>query len=387
MKKILLIFALFVYLSNTKVVNAIVDPNAAPNNKYGIHIIDENDLYDAANLVNSSGGDWGYVTMVISDKDRSIEKWQKIMELMRSWHLIPIIRLATHLEGDTWVKPIIEDSKEWVDFLINLHWVTKNRYIIFFNEPNHAKEWGGEINPAEYARILTLFSQNLKNASPDFFILPAGLDASAPNGNLTMEEEVFLRQMIKAQPDVFSYIDGWTSHSYPNPGFAGKVTGVGKGTIRTYSWEMETLKSMGQKIDLPIFITETGWPHTEGIPPNNTYLSANQIGQYIKIAAEAVWNDPQIVVVSPFVLNYQSYPFSNFSWKKVGGGEFYEFYDIYKQITKVAGKPELARVFEKFEGLKIKDISDSDEYTKMRLPISLFSFPYWRSIFYRVFKL
>jgi len=378
-------FILFIFsVSN---VNAIVDPLAVSNNKYGIHIIDENDLYDAANLVNSSGGDWGYVTMVISENDRVIEKWQKIMDLMRNLHLIPIIRIATHLNNDWWEKPKVEEIPEWVEFLSRLHWISKNRYIILFNEPNHAKEWGNEINPTEYARILTLFSQKLKSVSPDFYILPAGLDASAPNGNVTMSEEIFLSKMIEAQPDIFSYIDGWTSHSYPNPGFTGSVTDEGKGSIRTFKWEIETLKSMNQKTDLPIFITETGWPHKEGLPFNNKYFYANQISQNLKIAAETVWNDPRIVVVSPFVLNYQAYPFSNFSWKKVGGNEFYEFYDTYKQIPKIAGIPELAKVFEKLDGLKINDVSENNDNIKMRFPISFFTYSYWRSLFYRLFKL
>jgi len=41
-------------------VSAIENPIARPNNFFGIHILDENDLDDAAKLINSSGGDWGY---------------------------------------------------------------------------------------------------------------------------------------------------------------------------------------------------------------------------------------------------------------------------------------------------------------------------------------
>lgn len=374
----IIIISILIFIPNTKSIFAVVDPLAAPNNKYGIHIIDENDLYDAANLVNSSGGDWGYVTLVITDKDRNLEKWQKSMELMRNLHLIPIIRIATHLNSDMWEKPKEEDISEWVDFLSRLHWVSKNRYIVLFNEPNHAKEWAGELNPAEYARLLILFSQKLKAASQDFFILPAGLDASAPNGRETMNEEDFLRQMIETRSDVFSYIDGWTSHSYPNPGFRGKVTDSGRGSLQTYKWELDLLKSFGQNLSLPVFITETGWTHEVGL---------ENISRYLKDASESVWSDENIIAITPFILNYQAYPFVNFSWKKPGNNGFFDFYDSYKQITKVAGKPELARVFEKFEGLKIKDFNQSEGDAKVSFPKSFFSFSFWRSLFYGIFKL
>ena len=56
---------------------AISNPLAVPNNRYGIHIADPNDIPDVAPLVNSSGGDWGYVTLVIPKTDQNSEAWQK----------------------------------------------------------------------------------------------------------------------------------------------------------------------------------------------------------------------------------------------------------------------------------------------------------------------
>ena len=40
-------------------VAAAYDPLSVPNNRFGIHIVDPNDVADAAKLVNSSKGDWG----------------------------------------------------------------------------------------------------------------------------------------------------------------------------------------------------------------------------------------------------------------------------------------------------------------------------------------
>jgi len=320
---------------------AITDPLNLPNNKYGIHITDENDLVNAAALVNSSGGDWGYVTVVMREDQRYKEKWNDIFGRMRQLHLIPIIRLATHLEGDTWVKPYETGINEWVEFLANLNWVSKNRYVILFNEPNHAKEWGNTLDPKEYAKFTKTIAEKLKNKSPDFFILAAGLDASAPLGSSTMDEETFLRRMLSAQPEYFDYIDGWASHSYPNPGFSGRIRDRGKGTLRTFLWEKKLLKSLGIDKNLPIFITETGWAHKEGSQINSRFYTAEDVADLIYYAADSIWQEPSIVAVTPFILNYQTFPFSQFSWQMLKTELFYPQFDVYRSLPKVAGRPIL----------------------------------------------
>lgn len=356
MKIVLSIFLFFLSLVFTLPVYAIVNPNERVNNKYGIGVIDENDYPSAAELVNASG-DWGYITIVINDNDRNIVKWQKNFDLLRSLHLIPIVRLATHPEGDTWVKPKMEDAKSWTAFLGNLYWVTKNRYIVIFNEPNHTLEMGGDLNPKEYAQILATYATNLKETSDDFFILPAGMDASAPNGPQTMDEVDFLKSMLRTQPDIFTHIDGWTSHSYPNPGFSGKVTDIGRGTLRTYLWELDVLKDLGLTAKLPVFITETGWAHEEGLTINHAFYTSETISSFIKDTASSIWNDPNIVAITPFILNYKSYPFAHFSWAKPDGGSFYSFYDTYKNLAKVSGEPVLNTIFENIDSLALKNLN------------------------------
>jgi len=338
----ILLFILQVFHSRFIVtVHGIYDPLSVPNNKYGIHIIDENDLQNAAALVNSSNGSFGYVTIVIAERERNVEKWKQIFQRMRELELIPILRLATRLEGIVWAAPKERDATEWVSFLSALPWYTKNRYIVLFNEPNHAKEWGGELAPENYAQILKTFSSFLKSSSDDFFILPAGLDASAPNGPDTLDEATYLLRMKNEVPDVFEYIDGWTSHSYPNPGFVGTLTQTGKGSMRTFEWELAFLKSLGVNRALPIFITETGWPHNEGTSRVSNYYSVDTINDLIVEAAQTIWSDERIVAVTPFVLNYQSQPFSHFSWQVLGSHSFYPHFDSYRSLAKIQGVPVL----------------------------------------------
>jgi hypothetical protein len=340
MKKYLITIILTLILLTVKTheVNAIVNPLDYPNNKFGIHIATTDDLLDAADLVNSSGGDWGYVTFVIREDERDKDRWQKVFNKMRQLHLIPIVRIATIQENGGWKKPDIKEVDAWVNFFQSLNWVVKNRYIIVFNEPNHTKEWGGEINANEYATYLKNISIRLKEKSEDYFILPAGFDASASSSASSLDEALYLKQMIQDQHDVFDHIDGWTSHSYPNPDFSGNLSDQGRGSVNTYKWEINLLKSFGVEKQYPIFITETGWAHN-GEGDNKKYRSVNEISEIYKEVFNKSWIDNNIVAITPFILNYVDDPFSIFSWKK-SDGSFYSFYQTVKDLEKQEGKPK-----------------------------------------------
>lgn len=332
MKKIFVtfLFTILIIFISPAIVFAKNNPDSVENNKFGIHINSENDLKDAATLVNSSGGDWGYVTFVITENERDRARWQRSFDEMRRKHLIPIIRIATNAEGEYWKIPSDAEINNWVAFLNSLNWVIQNRYIIIGNEPNHAKEWGGEIDPATYATYLNNFARKLHEASTDFFVLPAGLDASAKNTISTMDEALFLRKMLTSEPNLFDNLDGWTSHSYPNPDFSGSEYDKGKGSINTYDWELTYLQSLGIMKYLPVFITETGW--------SNKTLDPNNISEKYEYAFKNIWNDPRIIAVTPFILNYPDSPFEEFTWRKKDG-TFYPYYDSYKNIEKVSGNP------------------------------------------------
>jgi len=330
------IFALGVFVP--KNVRAIENPLNFPNNTFGIHILSEADIDDAANLVNSSGGEWGYVTLVIRKDERDTTRWQQVFDELRRKKLIPIVRLATIQTENGWEKPSFDEIDGWVSFLNSLNWVVENRYVIVGNEPNHAIEWGGEINPESYGDYLVEISKKLKTTSGDFFILPAGLDASAPNGEDTMSEATFLQKMVEEKKDLFNFIDGWSSHSYPNPNFSGPVGAEGRGTLKTYEWELEYLKNLGLDKELPVFITETGWAHD--MDKNVLgYKSDSLIASYLKKAYMDVWNDSRIVAITPFVLNYSDSPFDIFSWKKKDGNGFYDFYYEIQKLPKPKGEP------------------------------------------------
>lgn len=308
MIKNLAIFFTFLifFLLNYEPALAITDPASVPNNKFGIHIFSEKDLVDAAKLVNTNG-DWGYVTVVITEAERDRNRWQNVFDQMRHLHLIPVIRIATKARGNIWEKPKNIEIDNWVKFFNSLNWVVKNRYVVIGNEPNLDNEWGGESDPKAYTLYLKDFSEKLRSASNDFFVLPAGL---APEPN----EFKFIKSMLKFQPNIFDYVDGWTSHSYPST------------STRLYKDETKFINK-----NLPVFITETGW--------SNKNYSEEEINKKLVDAYQNIWNDSRVIAVTPFILNYPQSPFGVFSWTRPDGS-FYSFYDTVQNLPKIKGEPE-----------------------------------------------
>lgn len=357
---IMLLFLLFTVPCNLFPVYAITDPLSVPNNRFGIHIIQAtpDESSPAAKLVNTNG-DWGYVTVLVESKDRDHDKWQEFFNDLRRRHLIPLIRLATQPDPPAggWKRPYEGEEQAWADFLDALTWPTKNRYVIVYNEPNHAGEWGNNVDAKDYAKVLDRTITALKAKNSDFFVLNAGFDASAPSQAPKYEDQVtFMRLMDEEAPGIFERLDGWVSHSYPNPDFAGSPDAVGRGTIRTYAWEMEQLQNLGVNKKLPIFITETGWKHAEGINYDPKLPDTETVSGYFRKAFEDAWNPGRIVAVTPFLLSYQEAPFDHFSFKKLTGEkqkeklpdtkvlsvqypEYYSMYQAIMDFPKVAGAP------------------------------------------------
>lgn len=363
----LLIFTLLLFIFIPKNVYAIVDPLATPNNKFGIHIIQAipDESSPAASLVNNNG-DWGYITVLIESKDRNHEKWQEFFNDLRRRHLIPIVRLATQPVDSHWLRPYEGEEIAWADFLNKLNWPTKNRYVIIYNEPNHGKEWGDVVDAKDYANVLNKTITALKNKDEDFFVLNAGFDASAPAKPPEFEDQItFMRQMNEAVPGIFEKLDGWVSHSYPNPNFSGSPSAYGRGSIRTWYWELQQLRNLGNSKDLPIFITETGWKHAEGIDYDKNLPTADDVSRNFNLAFQSAWDSDRIVAVTPFLLNYQEFPFDHFSFKEISGSEnskYYPQFQLIKDLPKTKGQPKQENKAELTKGEIFSSLSQNQTY-------------------------
>ena len=336
MKKLLLILVLFALFLNVHIhVFAVENPLDVPNNRFGIHILFTDELQKSAKLINSNGGDWGYVTIPIQSGDRNLLKWQKFMDESRNLHVVPIIRLAS--EGDyfntkVWRKPNTFDIVDFANFLNSLDWPTKNRYVVVFNEVNRADEWGGNVSPNEYADLLNFAIQTFKARSDDFFIISAGLDNASANTNFSLDEYTFLQQMYASFPEVLSEVDGMASHSYPNPAFSQPPSLKTAHSITSFLYEQSYIKNLTGK-SLPIFITETGWDKNK--------VSEQIIANYFTQSFTDIWTE-NVVAITPFLLSASAGPFEQFSFLNRDNSPS-QMYAAVEQFPKTKGNPVLAQ--------------------------------------------
>jgi len=293
---LLCLFIVAVYWSPVQV-------SAAP--LVGIHILEPSELDNADQALKDL--DSKYVTIPIRTDDLDHKKWRQFFETAEQKNIIPIVRLATEYdtESDAWKIPTRQDIVRFAHFFSAMPWNGDKRYVIIFNEPNHSNEWGGTINAAGYADVLSFSSSWLKTEPFDYVVLPAGLDAAAPSGAKTMESFEYIDEMVEAEPDILSKIDMWNSHAYPNPGFSSSAYKSAKNAIDGWEYELNYLSSK-HETDLDVMITETGWDQRN--------FSQYQLTQYYEHALETVWNDSRIKGITPFILNGNNGIFNHFSF-------------------------------------------------------------------------
>lgn len=369
MQFVVFLINLFLFLSINSWANAVYDPTSVANNKVGIHILFPSELESAVKIVNNDNkAGWGYVTIPIQAGDRDRVKWQKFFDECRKDKVIPIIRVATVPDGSNWVTPNSYDLIDFANFLGDLQWPTQNRYIIIFNEVNRSDEFGGYVSPEQYADILANASDIFKAKSSDFFILPAGLDNAASNSQKSMNPRQYLERMYLHRPDIFDKIDGWTSHAYPNPGFSSRPNLSGVNKINSFVSDLRLIHQFTIK-KLPVFITETGW--------SNQNLSDYQVGLYYDYAFKNVWNDPNIIAVTPFLLDAKDGPFKQFSFMN-DSGQPKEFVSVFSSFA-TEGSPLIAPVITPM-------IETSPTATPEALPTSVPEKPSIMSVFRNLFS-
>ncbi len=315
---------------------AVDNPLEKPNNFYGIHILFPSELEEAAKLVNSNGGSWGYVTIPIQSTDLDIEKWQGFMDDAKKYKVIPILRLATQpnpFSTSVWRKPNEYDIIDFSNFLSSLSWPTKIKYVILFNEVNRSDEWGGETpNPEEYAKLVSFAYDTFKKKDPNFYIILSGMDAAAPNDyKKYINGFTYLEDLTSY--DIQSKIDGFSSHSYPNPGFSSYPSETKKLGVASYKYEYGLLNSNSNK-KIPVFITETGW--------GSKSLPDSIVSKYFQMTFSQIWDKDKdkIVAVTPFLLSATG-PFDAFSLI-ANGKEKLSYKGIF-DLSKMKGDPVLEK--------------------------------------------
>jgi hypothetical protein len=288
---------------------AFVSPAQAISGKImGVHILSPVDLDYAIQLLkqDQESNEWHFLTIPLTLDDMNrLEYWQDFFKKLKQYKFIPIVRLATRVNHGIWEQPNRKQIVGMFNFMNQLDWPQDERLVIVFNEVNHAKEWGNQIDPISYAQILEFAANWAHTEEANYKILPAAMDLAAPNGPDTMEAFTYLDQMYHYNPWIFSHVDFWNSHSYPNPGFSSSPTQTGKNSIRGFEHELAYLRRRTGN-DYRVIITETGWVDNRHTRPWLT--------QYYLYAMQHVWTHPQVIGVTPFLLRGAPGPFSTFSF-------------------------------------------------------------------------
>lgn len=293
----------------------------------GVHILHPGEVSSVRDLLTENNDEWHYVTIPFSlvDVDK-LELWDDFFHQAKEHKIIPLVRLASKFEDQAWSVPSRYEVVRMLNALSALDWSTDERYIIIFNEPNHAKEWGGKIDPVSYAQTLEFAAAWAKTEDKNFKILPAGLDLAAANTSETMESSLYLSKMLAYNPDLFDNVDYWNSHSYPNPGFSSSPTRTGKNSISGFKYELELLKQKTGR-EFEVFITETGWQ-------DNIYTN-RYLESYYTYALQHVWSDERVKCVTPFLLQGSPGPFASFSFLDAGGQPTAQYLALQKALRNV----------------------------------------------------
>jgi len=275
----------------------------------GMHVLNPEEFSAAKKSLSVDGeieDQWYYMTVPLTLDDIDDQpRWQKLFNDARENKVIPIVRLATRFENGSWKQPDRKEVVDLITFLEKLEWPTENRHIIIFNEVNHSKEWGGEVDPASYAEVFRFASNWAHSEDASFIVLPAAMDLAAPNGRNTLEAFNYLSSMYAEDQEIFSYADAWNSHSYPNPGFSTSPTKTDKMSLRGFEHELAFLADKTETI-LPVYITETGWEDSRATRP--------WLASYYEFALQHIWTKDKVVAVTPFIYKGSPGPFSGFSF-------------------------------------------------------------------------
>lgn len=276
----------------------------------GIHILEPEEVEAAREVMDKREGHWGYVVVPMRLDQLDYQRWQEFFDKAQELSIVPIVRLASEIDGNKWKRPTRADVVEQVEFLSRLNWHVDKRRVIVYNEPNHAGEWGGGVDVEDYGALLKFAAEWMHTEDENYVVLPAGLDAAAPNGSETMDSLVFVRRMAEAEPEVLKVIDAWTSHSYPNPGFSASVYNQGKNGLWGFDYELGLVEELSGR-ELPVYITETGWDQTK--------VTVGQLEAYYSYSMEEIWSDERVAAVTPFILNGNNGLFEGFSFKRPDG--------------------------------------------------------------------
>ncbi len=169
--------------------------------------------------------------------------------------------------------------------------------IEILNEPGN--QWigwgssaGSQANAAAYDNLLkTVHEMFVANFGSHYPALLASYDGG--EGPTTWGEE-----MWKADPNVGSYINGITMHSYG---------GTSSRSASALGSRQHIEQAHSQHPGIPIYITEVGWPTALGQAPTGDSLQWSELEQAANITGFITWAQSTGYIADVTIFNYRDY--------------------------------------------------------------------------------
>ncbi len=298
---------------------------------YGVHVLHPGEVQQVAEAFQEYRTDDPiYVTLPFTLQDMTrLPEWQEAFRVAKEKNIVPLVRVTTRfdVEKNAWIVPTRQEMIQMVVSMNVLDWPQEQRHVILFNEPNHAAEWGGQVNPEQFADVSVFLAKWFATEPYEYVLLPAAADLAAPNGLITMEAFTFWERALAAQPQFLEHFDAWNSHSYPNPAFTAPPSARGKNSLRGFEHELALLAKYSDR-DWPVFITETGWRETR--------QNRSVLGRYYQTAHRDIWSHTQVVAVTPFLWQGAPGPFAEFSMRTAESAPTAQWHAFAKVLSEQA---------------------------------------------------
>lgn len=255
-------------------------------------------------------------------------------------YLTPVLRIQGEWGGDYWLKPEADGPGDYASIAEAYQRVVEGLprrdghklYVEIWNEPNLRLEWGGEVNPYEYASFMVDVSAAIREIGDPRIVVLNG--ALAPGGNY--DNLAFIDAMATV-PGAMQAFDVWASHSYPGnhpPQYNLHNGYMSRFTIDSYLWEVQRLSRKGRS-GVHVMLTETGYDLGNRLFPRFPRINETNRAAYISKAFRDYWLSwPEVVGVTPFELVDPYGDWAHWDWLYPTTDE------PHKQFTAVQGLPK-----------------------------------------------
>jgi len=258
--------------------------------------------------------DWALVEQGPGDFD-----WVQldyVIDRCKRYHfrvLLSVVNAPTYLRADPSVTGPPMDYTEYRRFMQQLaeRYRGKVEAYELWNEPNLAREWGGDVlDPARFAALVAEGAQGVRAGDPDALVISGAPGVTGIDDGVTaIDDRAFLRGMLEA--GVAQWVDGIGAHPY---GFANPPEESARDPQHVAPshndhpsfFFRDTLEDYRAILleygagDKPIWVTEFGWPSMEGLNMDTTgweyalYVSEQQQADYLARALQIGWNTPWV---------------------------------------------------------------------------------------------